>query len=55
MRAMTSAPLRASRTAEVAVASSSSTFSRTATTRASATAFSSARTPSSEIDPSGSR
>ena len=53
MRAMTAGPFSASRTAEVAVASSSSTFSVSATARASRTAFTSATTPSSVIDAVG--
>ena len=53
MRAITSGPFAASRTAEVAVASSSSTRSAAATARASATAAPRARTPSSLIEPSG--
>lgn len=55
MRAMTPSPLVASRTAEVAVASSSSTPCSRATRAASATACSRAATPSSLIDPSGVR
>ena len=55
IRAITSVPLRASRTALVAVASSSSTFSASATRRACATADSRAATPSSEMEPSGVR
>ena len=55
MRAITAGPFVASRTADVAVASSSSTRSDSATARASATAATRARTPSSVIEPSGSR
>lgn len=55
MRAITSGPLAASRTADVAVGSSSSTFSASASSRALVTASTSARTPSSEIAPPGVR
>jgi len=55
MRAMTSAPFVASRTADVAVARSSSTFSDAATFRASVVAETRASTPSWEIEPSGCR
>ena len=55
MRAMTSGPFFASRTALVAVASISSTFSLAATPRALLTASTRAVTPSSVIEPSGAR
>ncbi|KQY98573.1 hypothetical protein ASD19_06975 [Microbacterium sp. Root53] len=55
MRAITSGPLAASRTADVAVGSSSRTFSEAASSFARVTASTSARTPSSEMAPSGVR